>query len=211
MKFRAVESALTTCMVILVSVMPGLAAGETASEVVRNTSSQVIERLVAQKAQLEAEPEQIYDVINELVLPHFDFYNMSRFVLGNAWNQANKEQQQAFVEQFKTLLVRTYANALKQYSDNEIKYFPEQSNPDSRLVLVKTEVKGVNGTKSVPINYRMHSVDGAWKVVDVAVDGVSLVSTYRGSFASEIRNSGMDALIAKLVERNLRITVTRKE
>ena len=211
MKFRVAVTVLTICMVIMASTVPGIAAAETASEVVKNTSSQVIERLNAQKAQLDANPNQIYEVINELVLPHFDFYNMSRYVLGNAWNQASEEQQNAFVEQFKTLLVRTYANALKQYSNNQIEYFPEQSNPDSRLVLVKTEVKRIDGKKSIPINYRMHSVDGAWKVVDVAVDGVSLISTYRGSFASEIRNSGMDALITKLIERNQKITVTQTE
>jgi phospholipid transport system substrate-binding protein len=94
---------------------------------------------------------------------------------------------------------------LREYSDNEIVYHPEETKPGSRLVVVKTEVKGVNNGNTVPIDYRMHNVEGEWMVVDVAVDGVSLVSTYRGSFASEIRKSGLDALIARLVERNKNI------
>lgn len=188
-------------------VMPGIvpADGHMAGDVVKNTSTRVLERLQAEKSRLDAEPGRLYELINELVLPHFDFYSMSRYVLGSSWKNATPEQQQQFVDQFRTLLVRTYANALKQYSDNEIVYHPEQASEGSPLVVVRTEVKGakgVNSSNSIPIHYRMHSVNGAWKVIDVSVDGVSLVSTYRGSFASEIRNSGLDTLISRLAERN---------
>jgi phospholipid transport system substrate-binding protein len=207
MKFRAVIPVLVICLGILASGW-GLAATHTASEVVKNTSSTVIERLKLEKAQLDAHPERIYSIINELVIPHFDFHSMSRFVLGGAWNQATQDQQKRFVEEFKTLLVRTYANALREYSDNEIRYYPEQSSPESSLVVVRTEVQ-VTGAPPVPIQYRMHNGSGQWKVVDVSLDGVSLVSTYRGSFASEIRKSGLDYLITRLVERNERNEVVQ--
>lgn len=191
-------------LVMIVAVWSGqlFAEGHMAGDVVRNTSSQVIARLQQEKARLDAEPGRIYELINELVIPHFDFYGVSRYVLGAAWKNASPEQQNLFVEQFRTLLVRTYANALRQYSENEIVYHPEQISEGSPLVIVRTEVKGVNGTNSIPIHYRMHTVDGAWKVIDVSVDGVSLVSTYRGSFASEIRKNGLDRLISRLTERN---------
>ncbi len=182
------------------------AASQDAAEVVKTTSQQVLERLDAEKAQLEENPGRIYELINKLVVPRFDFTSMSRWVLGrDSWKSASEEQRQAFINEFRTLLVRTYAKALLEYSEEEIKYYPAQGNPDSNLVLVKTEVRQPAGAGAIPIHYRMHRKDGEWKVVDVAVDGVSLVSTYRGSFASEIRKSGLDALIAKIEERNKKL------
>jgi phospholipid transport system substrate-binding protein len=208
MKIHGIISALLLSLFVLVGSRSVIAA-EGAADVVRSTSAQVLERLRAEKAQLEENPGKIYELINELVLPHFDFYSMSRFVLGAAWKNASDQQKQEFVEQFKTLLVRTYANALKQYSENEIVYHPEQTSEGSSLVLVRSEVMGATGAGSIPIQYRMHSVDGAWKVVDVSVDGVSLVSTYRGSFASEIRSTGLDKLIDRLVERNRNVELSQ--
>ena len=208
MKIRVQLTVLVICLTVLISGQSA-AAADSAGDVLRNTSSQVLERLQIEKAQLDAYPGRIYELINELVIPHFDFFSMSRFVLGGAWKDANDQQKQVFVEQFKTLLVRTYTNALKQYSENEIVYHPEQTSEGSPLVIVRTEVKGAKGSNSIPIHYRMHNVDGAWKVVDVSVDGVSLVSTYRGSFASEIRKSGLDALIARLIERNRNIELNQ--
>lgn len=185
------------------------AAGETAGDVVKNTASHVLERLHAEKEQIDDNPGRIYDLVNELVIPHFDFYSISRQVLGNVWKKATEQQRQAFMEQFRILLVRTYANALRQYSVNEIIYYPEQRNQDSSLVVVRSEVKGIKGSVSIPIHYRMHSVDGEWKVVDVSIEGISLVSTYRGSFASEVRKSGLDALISALMKKNQKTAITQ--
>jgi len=207
MKFRTATQSIVLCLASLAAPAV-LAASEGAEEVVKETADRVIERLKAEKEVLDANPEKIYGIINELVIPHFDFFSMSRWVLGGAWNQASRSQQQEFINQFRTLLVRTYARALLEYSDNPIKYYPVQSRPDSSLVVVRTEVKDAGGGNPIPINYRMHNAHGAWKVVDVTVDGVSLVSTYRGSFASEIRKSGLDGLIARLAERNERIEIS---
>lgn len=182
------------------------ATTESAEEIVKTTSDKVIERLIAQRADLDVHPEKIYSLINELVIPHFDFVSMSKWVLGKTnWNGANQKQQDQFVNEFRTLLVRTYAKALLEYSDHEIRYLPIESNPNSTIAIVKTEVQQP-GANAVPINYSMHVSGGEWKVVDVAVDGISLVATYRGSFASEIRKNGMDALINKLAERNASAT-----
>lgn len=180
------------------------AVSQDATEVVKSTSQEVLERLEAEKAKLEENPGRIYELINKLVVPRFDFTSMSRWVLGrDSWKSASEEQRQAFINEFRTLLVRTYAKALLEYSEEEIKYYPAQGNPDSNLVVVKTEVRQQSGV--IPIHYRMHLRDEEWKVVDVAVDGVSLVSTYRGSFASEIRKNGLDSLIAKIEERNKKL------
>lgn len=182
------------------------ATTQSAEEIVKTTSDKVIERLVAQRAELDVHPEKIYSLINELVIPHFDFVSMSKWVLGKTnWNSADQKQQDQFVNEFTTLLVRTYAKALLEYSDHEIRYLPIESNPNSNIAVVKTEIQQP-GANAVPINYSMHVSGGEWKVVDVAVDGISLVATYRGSFASEIRKNGMDALITKLAERNASAT-----
>lgn len=173
-----------------------------ADEVVKTTSEQVLEKLTGQKAELEAHPDRLYGLVNELIVPHFDFSSMSKWVLGKNWKQATDEQRQQFVEQFKNLLVRTYAKTLLEYSDEKITYLPVENNPGSNLVIVKTVIQQPSGAGTLPIHYRMHVSGGEWKVVDVAVDGVSLVSTYRGSFGSEIRKNGLDALIVKLAERN---------
>ena len=173
-----------------------------AEEVVKDTADKVIERLTAQRAELEQHPEKIYSLINELVIPHFDFVSMSKWVLGKTnWKNANASQQDQFVSEFRTLLVRTYAKALLEYSQQEIMYLPVESDPNTNIAMVKTEIQQP-GSKTVPINYTMHVSGGGWKVIDVVVDGISLVATYRGSFATEIRQNGLDALIRQLAERN---------
>jgi len=177
------------------------ATTKSAEEVVKETADSVIARLSSERVELEAHPEKLYSLINELVIPHFDFVSMSKWVLGRNWRDASEAQQEQFVGEFRTLLVRTYAKALLEYSNETINYIPVENNPDSNIVVVKTEIHQP-GTKPVTINYSMHVSGGEWKVVDVTVDGISLVATYRGSFASEIRKSGIDALIAKLTERN---------
>ena len=184
------------------------AAMPSAEEVVRTTTDQVVARLVDQKPELEAHPERIYDLIHELVIPHFDFASMSKWVLGKSWKDASPTQRDAFISQFRTLLVRTYAKALLEYSEEVIRFLPVEPNPSSNLVLVKTEVEQSAGSAAIPIQYRLHITEGAWKVVDVSVDGVSLVSTYRGSFASDIQRDGLDALIGRLEERNSKIVIS---
>lgn len=179
---------------------------QSAEEVVRITSDSVIERLASQKTELEAHPERVYDVIHELVAPHFDINIMSKWILGKKnWSAATKEQQDAFIGEFKTLLIRTYAKALLEYSDEQIKYYPVQAGKRPDLAIVKTEIVNSSSGTTIPIDYRMHSNSGTWKVIDVSVDGVSLVGTYRGSFSAEINKNGIDALIAKLAERNAKL------
>ncbi|HSR63479.1 MAG TPA: ABC transporter substrate-binding protein [Gammaproteobacteria bacterium] len=196
---------LLVVFLAMLGMNPAFATAESAQDIVRVTADRVIDRLNAEREQLETNPERIYSLIDELVIPHFDFYNMSRWVLGRQnWRSASEQQQQKFVNEFRTLLVRTYAKALLEYSDEKIDYLPVENNPKSNIVRVKTLVKQA-GSKPVPIDYSMHITDGEWKVIDVAVDGISLVATYRGSFASEVRKNGMDSLISKLTERNERL------
>ena len=185
----------------LVTGMAAQAAAQSPEAVVKETADGVVNRIKSEKTALEANPHQIYELVHELVIPHFDFISMSKWVLGKNWKDANEKQRDEFIEQFKTLLVRTYARALLEYSGQEIKYFPVEQNPASNLAVVKTELTS-SGAQPFPVAYRMHQQNEEWKVVDVTVDGVSLVSTYRGSFATQIKKNGFDALIKDLADKN---------
>lgn len=202
MKSRGIKSLFLSLIIAITS--PVAIAAQSPDAVVKEASSGVISRIESERSALEANPEQIYNLVNELVVPHFDFISMSKWVLGKNWKEASAAQRTDFVEQFKTLLVRTYARALLEYSGQEVKYFPVEQKPDSNLAVVKTELTG-EGAKPFPVAYRMHQKNEVWKVVDVAVDGVSLVSTYRGSFTSQIKKEGIDSLIQKLVTKNDRL------
>lgn len=195
-------------LILLGLVFPAMAFSETAGEIIKSTSGKLLERLHAEKDQITRRPYRIYELVNELVVPRFDFVSISIAVLGTSWKSASEVQQQLFVEQFKTLLIRTYTNTLRQYADNEIVYYPEKIGKSSDQSVVRTEVRGIPGINAVPIHYRLRLDNGAWKVVDVSVDGISLVSTYRNSFASDVRKNGLDALISKLVDHNRRNQVT---
>lgn len=171
------------------------------AEVVETTTREVLDRVAEDREHLQNDPEALFALVDEIILPNFDFRRMSRWVLGKYWRDATPDQQTQFVEEFKNLLVRTYANALFNYTGDEIDVQPVTAAADAKTVTVKTElVRG--GSGSIPINYRMHVNDGRWKVFDVQVDGVSLVSTYRSSFAAEIRRGGIGGLIDTLLAKN---------
>lgn len=204
MKGRVVSSLfLILCLVTGIT----QAATESPEDVVRKTADGVIDRIEKDRAALNEHPEQIYDLVNELVIPNFDFISMSKWVLGKNWKSASEAQRGEFIEQFKTLLVRTYARALLEYSGQKIKYLPVEQNPKSNLAVVKTELTS-SGAQPFPVAYRMHQKNEQWKVVDVAVDGVSLVSTYRGSFATQIKKNGFDSLIKELTDKNEKLAST---
>ncbi len=168
---------------------------------VRQTSDRMLVVLKEQHDLIQAEPERLYGLVDDIVLPHFDFERMARWVLGKHWKRASPDQQQRFVNEFRTLLVRTYGTALLEYRDQQIKFLPLRMAEGSEDVTVRTEVVKPGGVP-IPISYSMfHRADG-WKVYDVAIDGISLVSNYRSSFSTEIKDQGMDKLIQRLVERN---------
>lgn len=178
------------------------AADREPQEVVIATVESVIARVNAERELLEASPEKIYEVINDLILPNFDFLNMSKWVLGRQWGKATAQQRAVFAEEFKTLLVRTYAKALLGFTNEKVVYLETLTGSKPNIVMVKTEIRSDASPNSTPVNYTMHISGGDWKVVNVAFEGVSLVETYRKSFASEIRNNGLASLIQKLTDKN---------
>ena len=194
-------------LLILCFIFNGVKAISLPSDVVKATAESVISHIEENRSVLEKNPEKIYDMVNQLIIPRFDFVSMSKWVLGKHWKQASEEQRSEFIIQFKELLVRTYARALLEYSGQEIKYFPVEQNPESNLAVERTELTSKSSAQ-LPILYRMHQKNEEWKVVDVSVDGVSLVTTYRGSFATQIKKNGFDSLLNELSKKNARLEKT---
>ena len=177
------------------------AAVKPPQDVIQDTSTRMIDALRQNRAKLDRDPGQIYGLVDQIVLPNFDFELMSRWVLGRAWQQASPDQRRRFTEEFRTLLVRTYAKALLEYSDEDLQLLPQPTVGDGSEVTVKTEVR-LKAGRPIQINYSMHLNNDGWKVYDVKVDGVSLVTNYRSTFANQIRANGMDSVIADLQQRN---------
>ncbi len=197
---------ITSVVILVCSLMTFnvLAAAQSPDEVVKITADGVIDRIEQEREMLKADPDRLYQLVNELVIPNFDFVSMSKWVLGNNWKAASEAQRSEFIEQFKALLVNTYAKALLEYSDQKIKYYPVEQGKKANLAVVKTELTS-SGAPPFPVSYRMYQKNDQWKVVDVTVDGVSLVSTYRGSFATQIKKEGFDSLLQQLEEKNSKL------
>jgi len=180
------------------------AAPQTVSplDAVRETADRTMYQVKAHKQKLEMNPGAIYGLVEEYVLPRFDFELISRYVLGKHWRTASPEQRAQFIAQFRTLMVRTYAHALLNYSDQEVRYLPVRMDSNGKRAAVDTLVRQA-GAPDIPIEYRLQlQQDGVWRVYDVVIDGVSLVSNYRTSFSGHIRRMGLDGLIGWLDERN---------
>jgi phospholipid transport system substrate-binding protein len=170
-------------------------------DLVQQTAEKMVSKLREERQIINQHPGRIYDLVNEIVLPHFDFERMSSWVLGKYWRSATPAQRDRFVEEFRNLLVRTYAKSLSSYSDNKISYLPFRDRPGQNDVKVRTEVDQPGGFP-IPIDYSLYLKGDEWKVYDVTIDGVSLVTNYRTTFANQIRQDGLDKLIATLADRN---------
>jgi len=140
-------------------------------------------------------------LLEQIVLPHFDFENISASVLGKYWRRADAEQRRRFREAFKSLLLHTYAVALLDNLDTDIEFEALRAPPGATDVTVRTNIPQ-EGQFPLPVNYSMELIDGEWKVYDVEIDGLSLVTNYRTTFAREINKSGLEDLISTLEERS---------
>jgi len=167
----------------------------------RNTTNEVIE-IVKQDREIKAgNTKRIYELVEAKVLPHFDFRQMTQLAVGRHWARATPEQQQRLTDEFRALLVRTYAASISSVADYKIDFKPLRMRPGDEDVTVSMEVSKP-GSPPITIDYRMQKQAGGWKVYDVLVDNVSLVTVYRNSFNSEVRKGGIDGLIAALARRN---------
>lgn len=187
---------------LLLLVIPVAVAATDPLSLVQDTSDQMLTAIKAERAAIDKDKGRLFALVEEIVLPHFDFNRMAKMVLGKYWRRASDEQRRQFVEEFRFLLVRTYAASMIEYTNQKIDYLPYRAGPDADEATVQTEVEQ-DGGFPVPIDYKLFRENGEWKVYEVVIDGVGLVINYRSSFATEIRGKqGLDGLILKLKTRN---------
>ncbi|HMH20002.1 MAG TPA: ABC transporter substrate-binding protein [Burkholderiales bacterium] len=169
---------------------------------VKSITEEVVAILKRDKDIQSGDTKKVADLIDTKIVPHFDFIRMTRIAMGRNWRLASPDQQKNLAGEFKTLLVRTYSTALSNFRDQQIDYKPLRAKPEDTEVTVKSDVKQSGSSQPVSIDYEMEKTPDGWKVYDVKVGGVSLVTTYRDTFASEVRDRGVDGLIKSLVEKN---------
>ena len=172
-----------------------------AQHMVRQVTSRIVDELELRRDALQDDPQRLYELVDRLVLPHFDFERMSRRVLGKRWKSATPEQRSRFVSAFRTLLVRTYTLVLSQYEGQTMTYFDPVPRKRHDEIVIPVQID-LTGSDAVRIAYVIHRSGSDWKVFDVAVDGVSLVTNYRSSFRSEVARHGIEGLIARLESKN---------
>lgn len=168
---------------------------------VQQVTEEVLEVVRKDKDIQNGNTQKVIELVERKVLPHFNFSRMTALAVGKDWRKASPQQQQQLTHEFKTLLVRTYSNALTGYRNQKIVYKPFKMSAGDTEVLVRTEVLQP-GSKAVQLDYSLEKQDSGWKVFDVVVAGISLVTNYRDQFGQEVRSGGIDGLIAAIATKN---------
>lgn len=178
-------------------------AGSLAPDVlVKKTAEEVLEIVKNDKDIQAGDQKKIFDLAETKILPNFDFERVCRLVLGRNWATATDEQKAQFQKEFRSLLLRTYSSALSKYQNQTIEYLPLRLQPDATRATVKTRILQPGG-QPIGLDYTLEKGPNGWKVFDIVIEDVSLVTNYRSQFNNEIRQvGGMDGLIQRLAEKN---------
>ena len=173
---------------------------------IKDSSDRMQQALKDHKQAIEENPSFVYGLVDDILLPNFDFSKMSKLALGKKnWRKANTAQRKRFIGEFRLLLVRTYSTAMLEFTDGDIAFLPFRGDLAKKKVKVKMEIARSAGS-SIPVSLSMYlNKQKKWMVYDVKIDGISLVTNYRSSFAKEIRNDGIDKLIDNLSTRNQKV------
>lgn len=175
-----------------------------AQTLVEETTRELLDVLREQAEDGDIDTEVLQEKVDDLVKPHLDFVTMTRLAVGRHWRDADNDQKRALVEEFRELIVRTYSSALDQvedYDGQQIEFLPLRESTHENRAEVRSKVIQPDGTE-IPVTYGLRHTDGAWKLYDVVVDGISLVTTYRSSFSTVVDRDGIDGLIQDLREKN---------
>ncbi|MFP4244054.1 MAG: phospholipid-binding protein MlaC [Ectothiorhodospira sp.] len=167
-------------------------------DLVESTADRVLSELREDPERTREDPEFLYDLVDEIILPMIDFQGMSRLILARHWRTATPEQREAFTDAFRDMLVRTYTQQMAEHMDKEIRVLSNRSFQDDRMAAVATEIVMGEGESNIPVTYRLRPVDGQWKVFDLEVEGLSFITNFRTTFGAEVEKEGLDALIRRL-------------
>ena len=192
----------TILLLAVCGLMTSVSAEEkTPEQIVEETSIELLKIINEQSERIKSEEGYVNKVIDELVLPVIDLQSMGKLILGKHWKTASEEQRAKFIEQFKSMLTRTYAKSVADYGDAKVTVFPPQGEQKGKRHRVKTHLDIGSGTP-LQVDYVFRRKDDSWKVFDLVVDGLSLIKNFRTSFSQEISETSLDALIARLVSTN---------
>jgi phospholipid transport system substrate-binding protein len=184
---------------------PVALADDTPPDVLARTSSEEVIAILKKDKELRSGNQaKVYQLVEAKILPNFDFNRMTQLALGKNWPRATAKQKQELVTEFRNLLVRTYSSSLTEFTGQTVEFKPLTLKPGDTDVTVRSEIRQPGG-QPIPVNYSMYKTDFGWKVYDVTIDNVSLVTNYRASFANTIRQSGIDGLIKTLADQSARI------
>ena len=194
--------ALIASMAVLAFAAAGVHAADAQAPdaLIKQVSTDVLDTIKADKSIKSGDVNKVMALVDTKVMPYVNFQRMTSSAVGRYWRQATPDQQKRLQEEFKVLLVRTYAGALAQVQDQTVTLKPMRGGPEDSEVVVRTEVRGKGDP--IQLDYRLEKSPAGWKIYDVNVMGVWLVENYRNSFAQEIGSKGIDGLIAALAEKN---------
>ena len=204
------KKSLFALLLGLVLAVSPLFAQEDAPDVMVKKITEDVLTIVRQDKDIQSgNTRRAIELVDAKVLPHFNFQRMTSLAMGRDWNKASPEQKTRLTEEFKILLVRTYSNALTSYRDQTLRYKPFKMQPGETDVVIKTEIVQP-GAKPIQLDYSLEKQGNDWKVYDVIVAGVSLVSNYRDTFNQEVRANGVDSLIQMLANKNKQMEPGKK-
>lgn len=192
-------SGLFAALVVLLLLVraPAVTASDDPQVVLAGVTDHFLTEVRASREALAANPERIHALVREIILPHIDFEMVSRRVLGKAWRTATPVQRAQFARAFETRLLRTYAAAIPENADVNFRFHPVRLADGARKATVRSEIPG-NGGPPIRVNYAVYKRDENWLIYDVTIEGISMVTNYKQTFAREIRKHGLDGLIARL-------------
>lgn len=206
LQFKQILNALIASLLLMTTIVKADEI-EAPEVMLKRTSDEVIKVLQERREAINADPGIVFEIVNDYIVPHLDDVTLAKLALGKNWRKASNEQKIEFVDQFRTLLVRTYGKSLQEFSDQKINFFPPRMEAGETKVTIKSEVVQ-SGGPVIPVDYRLRLKDNEWKVYDIKIDGVSLVTNYRGTFAQEMRKGGIEAVLKLLQEKNAEVAET---
>ncbi|SEQ26469.1 phospholipid transport system substrate-binding protein [Ectothiorhodospira magna] len=193
-----VHLTFTACLVLVLSLVPAVAAPQDPVKLVEQTSAQVLNKLREDPERTRNDPEFLYALVDDIILPVVDVQGMSRLILARHWRTATPEQRERFTTAFQNMLMRTYTLQMAEHMDKDIRVLPHRSRQDDRMASVATEIVMGQGRSNIPVIYSLRPVDGQWKIFDLTVEGLSFVTNFRTNFGAEVERHGLDALIERL-------------
>ncbi|MDR1710156.1 MAG: ABC transporter substrate-binding protein [Candidatus Accumulibacter sp.] len=197
------------CLAFTLAAPAARAQEASPDDLIKQVTEEVLAIVRQDKAIQGGDTGKAIELVEAKVLPHFNFARMTALAVGKDWRKANDGQKKQLADEFQTLLVRTYSNALTGYKDQTVRYKPTNAAPGDNDVTVRTEVLQPGG-KPIQLDYSVEKAGSEWKVYDVIVAGVSLVTNYRDTFAQEVRANGIDGLVKMLTEKNKQLEAGKK-